>query len=57
MLGISLPADRRAAIGDRLTEANVFVGFRGNAMRVSPHLHATPADVERLFAALDAALG
>jgi selenocysteine lyase/cysteine desulfurase len=57
MLGIALPTDHRAAIGDRLAAANVFVGFRGNAMRVSPHLHATPADVDRLFAALDEALG
>jgi selenocysteine lyase/cysteine desulfurase len=57
MLGIALPADRRAAIGGRLAEANVFVGMRGSAMRVSPHLHTTEADVDRLFAALDAAQG
>jgi selenocysteine lyase/cysteine desulfurase len=56
MLGISVPADRRAAIGERLAEANVFVGMRGSAMRVSPHLHATEGDVESLFAALDRAM-
>jgi selenocysteine lyase/cysteine desulfurase len=53
MLGLSLPADKRAAIGRQLAEANVFVGMRGSAMRVSPHLHTTDTDVDRLFAALD----
>jgi selenocysteine lyase/cysteine desulfurase len=57
MLGISLPAERRAAIGAQLAAANVFVGMRGSVMRVSPHLHVTEEDVDRLFAALDRALG
>jgi selenocysteine lyase/cysteine desulfurase len=56
MLGISVPADQRAAIGERLAEANVFVGMRGTVMRVSPHLHATEADIDRLFTALDHAM-
>jgi len=56
MLGIALPAERRAAIAGRLAAANVFVGMRGPAMRVSPHLHTTEADVDRLFAVLDDAL-
>ena len=56
MLGLSLPADRRAALGARLAEQNVFVGMRGSSTRVSPHLHVTDGDVDRLFAALDAAL-
>jgi selenocysteine lyase/cysteine desulfurase len=56
MLGISLPADRRAEIGAQLAAAKVFVGMRGSVMRVSPHLHVTQADVDRLFAALDRAL-
>jgi selenocysteine lyase/cysteine desulfurase len=55
MLGISMPADRRSAIGDQLAAANVFVGIRGSVLRVSPHLHATDGDVDRLFAALDRA--
>jgi selenocysteine lyase/cysteine desulfurase len=57
MLGISVPADRRAALGDQLAGANVFVGMRGSVLRVSPHLHATEGDVDRLFAALDRAMG
>jgi selenocysteine lyase/cysteine desulfurase len=53
MLGISVPANRRARIGKQLADANVFVAIRGSAMRVSPHLHATERDIERLFEALD----
>ena len=53
MLGISVPANRRARIGEQLAEANVFVSMRGSAMRVSPHLHATDSDIDRLFEALD----
>jgi selenocysteine lyase/cysteine desulfurase len=56
MLGLSVPADRRATIAEQLAEANVFVGMRGSSMRVSPHLHVTDADVERLFGALDRAV-
>jgi selenocysteine lyase/cysteine desulfurase len=53
LLGIPVPANRRARIGQELGQANVFVGMRGWAMRVSPHLHATESDVDRLFQALD----
>jgi selenocysteine lyase/cysteine desulfurase len=56
MVGISLPSDGRAAISRQLAEANVFVGMRGSTMRVSPHLHATEADIDRFFAALDRAM-
>jgi selenocysteine lyase/cysteine desulfurase len=31
--------------------------MRGSVLRVSPHLHATEGDVDRLFAALDRAMG
>jgi selenocysteine lyase/cysteine desulfurase len=56
MLGLSVPASIRATIGEQLANANVYVGMRGPAMRVSPHLHVEDADVERLFAALDRAM-
>ena len=56
MLGLSLPPDRRASVGAQLAEENVFVGMRGSSTRVSPHLHVTDDDVDRLFAALDRAL-
>ena len=35
---------------------DVHVGPRSTWLRVAPHLHTTPADIEQLFAALDAAL-
>jgi selenocysteine lyase/cysteine desulfurase len=56
MLGVSLPPERLSAVGERLAEANVFVGMRGASMRVSPHLYTTGDDVDRLFAVLDRAL-
>jgi selenocysteine lyase/cysteine desulfurase len=56
MLGLSLPADRRDSVGARLAEENVYVGMRGSSTRVSPHLHVSDGDVDRLFAALDRAL-
>jgi selenocysteine lyase/cysteine desulfurase len=55
LLGISVPADRQAAIADELTEAGVFVAMRGSSMRVSPHLHVTERDIDMLFEALDRA--
>jgi selenocysteine lyase/cysteine desulfurase len=57
IVGIEVPEQRRAAILDQLTAREVHVGPRSTWLRVSPHLHTTEADVEQLFAALDAALG
>ena len=66
-LGIdSVPADRRAGhylglrfrggvpsdLPARLAAENVHVSVRGSAMRVTPHLWNTDADVERLFTVL-----
>jgi selenocysteine lyase/cysteine desulfurase len=34
----------------------VFVSVRGKAMRVTPHVYNTDADIERLFAVLKTAL-
>lgn len=45
-----LPAD----IGDRLARENVYVSIRGDSIRVSPHLHTSDEDVERLLAVLSA---
>jgi len=35
-----------------LTEKNIFVSVRGPAMRVTPHLYTTEADISRLIDAL-----
>jgi selenocysteine lyase/cysteine desulfurase len=56
IVGISVPAERRATIGKQLAQDSVFVGMRGTTMRVSPHLHTTEDDVDKLFAALDRAM-
>ncbi|WP_406186945.1 aminotransferase class V-fold PLP-dependent enzyme [Streptomyces sp. NBC_01006] len=56
MLGVTVPAGLQRRVVAALEEANVFVGARGSAIRISPHLHTTGADIEQLLAALDAAL-
>lgn len=53
LLGLALPvaADRAKAV---FAKHNVFVGFRGSAVRIAPHMYTTDADVDRLTAALAA---
>lgn len=53
MLGIGVPVDARDRITRALSEAGVYVGPRGNVLRVSPHLYTTDEDVDRLLASLD----
>jgi selenocysteine lyase/cysteine desulfurase len=53
MLGIRVPDEARDRITRALSEAGVFVGPRGNALRVSPHLHTTDEDIDRLLGSLD----
>ena len=48
MLGIGLPAESAR----RWAAADVHVEILGSVMRVSPHLHVTDCDLEKLFAAL-----
>nr|WSW41717.1 aminotransferase class V-fold PLP-dependent enzyme [Streptomyces sp. NBC_01001] len=56
MLGITVPEGLQQRVVAALEEANVFVGARGPAIRISPHLHTTGADIDQLLTALDAAL-
>jgi selenocysteine lyase/cysteine desulfurase len=51
-----LPDPRPGDLVGRLAERDVYAGVRSSWLRVAPHLHTTEADVDRLFAALDAAL-
>jgi len=55
-LGLRFPGPVPPGLPARLAAGNVFVSIRGPAMRVTPHLYNTPADTERLFAVLGAAL-
>ncbi len=52
MLGIEMPEYRRARLLRTLSEAHVHVGARGAVLRISPHLHTTDRDIERLLQAL-----
>jgi selenocysteine lyase/cysteine desulfurase len=57
ILGVRLPDELS---GDALTEglaaAGCFAAIRGSSLRISPHLHNTPDEVERLLSALGAAI-
>ncbi len=55
-LGLRFPGGVPANLPAQLAAKNVHVSVRGTAMRVTPHLWNTDADVERLFAVLRAAL-
>ena len=56
MIGIEVPEATREAVVNELAAREVHVGPRSSWLRVSPHLHTTQADIDQLFAALDAAL-
>jgi selenocysteine lyase/cysteine desulfurase len=49
MLGVGLPEHTRARASTALAEANCYAAFRGNSLRVSPHLHTTDQDADRLL--------
>jgi len=57
LIGIGLPEPVPEDLVAQLAARDVHVGVRSSWLRVAPHLHTTESDVERLFAALDAALG
>ncbi|MCJ1676511.1 aminotransferase class V-fold PLP-dependent enzyme [Streptomyces sp. APSN-46.1] len=57
MLGITVPEGVRGRVVPALEESGVFVGARGTAIRISPHLHTTDEDIDRLFGVLDTVLG
>jgi selenocysteine lyase/cysteine desulfurase len=54
LLGVRLPAGATDRVAAALKDANCFVARRGDAIRVSPHLHVTQADVDRLVTTLAA---
>ena len=52
-LGLRFPGEGPPEdLSARLAEEQIFVSVRGNSMRVTPHLHTTDEDVDRLFGAL-----
>lgn len=56
MLGVELPREVARRIGAHLSERGVAAAVRGSALRISPHLHVTRVDVDRLLDALATAL-
>jgi selenocysteine lyase/cysteine desulfurase len=52
MIGIRPPGGFEPRLAEALAAEGIHVSMRGDAMRVSPHLYNTEADIERLFAAL-----
>jgi selenocysteine lyase/cysteine desulfurase len=56
MLGLPLPPGAGPTVLDRLHVEGITAGVRGTSLRISPHLHTTQDDIDRLTAVLAAAL-
>jgi selenocysteine lyase/cysteine desulfurase len=56
LLGVRVPDAVRGNIVPALAAANCFAAVRGEMLRLAPHLHVNEIDVDRLVAALTAAL-
>jgi selenocysteine lyase/cysteine desulfurase len=56
MLGVRLPEAVRARVLPTLADASCFAAVRGPSLRISPHLHTTDDDVDRLIGSLAKAL-
>jgi len=56
MLGLRLPDRARAGVISALTKVNCFAAVRGESLRISPHVHTTDEDVQRLLDGLTLAL-
>jgi selenocysteine lyase/cysteine desulfurase len=52
MIGLTSSRALPPGLVDALAARDIYAGARGNNIRVSPHLHSTAADLERLAAAL-----
>jgi selenocysteine lyase/cysteine desulfurase len=56
MVGLELPPDAGRRAVAALSEAGVVASLRGSSLRIAPHLHVTRSDIDRLIAALNAAV-
>jgi selenocysteine lyase/cysteine desulfurase len=54
VLGVRMPAGAMSMAASVFAARKVFVGARGDVIRISPHMHTTEADVDRLIDALAA---
>lgn len=51
-IGIRLPNGIPDKLAERLAEEKIYVGIRGDAIRIAPHLYNDEQDIEKLFAVL-----
>ncbi len=56
LLGVRLPDQARDSAISALAKLNCFAAVRGASLRISPHLHTTEEDVQRLIDGLTLAL-
>jgi selenocysteine lyase/cysteine desulfurase len=56
MLGVRLSDDVRKRALPALADAGCYAAVRGDSLRISPHLHTTAGDVDRLIAAVAGAV-
>lgn len=52
MIGIRHPGGVPAALPNALRDAKIYVSFRGDSIRIAPHLYNDLSDIERLFKVL-----
>jgi selenocysteine lyase/cysteine desulfurase len=57
LLGLGLPFDMPGNLVGRLAARGIHISQRGERLRIAPHLHVTPGDVDRLVEGLRAELG
>ncbi len=53
LIGVRFPMGEPPGLRESLAASGVFVSLRANAVRVSPHLYNTAADVDRLLEVLE----
>jgi selenocysteine lyase/cysteine desulfurase len=52
LIGLRMEEGVPDNLAGKLAEASVFVSVRGSSIRVGPHLHNTPEDLDRMFEVL-----
>ena len=52
MIGIRHPKGIPSALPQTLRDANIYVSFRGDSIRIAPHLYNDLSDIDRLFTVL-----
>jgi selenocysteine lyase/cysteine desulfurase len=55
MIGLSNPGGVSGDLAGKLSEKNIYVSVRGDAIRIAPHLYNSDEDLDRLFDALQLA--